>query len=477
MRILLIDDDVSVSETLGHILKRLNHDMTSVTTGEAGRRAFSQTSYDLIITDLQLPDTDGLSLVREILEKHPQAAVILITGYGTTDVAIQAMQLGAFDYFTKPFEADEIIDCVQRVGETLSNKNNPLITEAETSISASGLIGQSNSMQTLYKAIGRISNTQTDVLITGETGTGKELVAKAIQYYSQRASQPFVCVNCSALPESIIESELFGHEKGAFTGASNKYMGRFEQAHTGTLFLDEIGELNPNMQVKLLRFLQDKTIQPLGGSTSKPLDIRIIAATNRDLEKEVENGRFREDLYYRLKVAHLHLPALRDHPEDIPLLLDYFNKKYAQEFSSKEVFFSEDALLALKQASWPGNIRQLENLTKQLLVISNGRHRSKKDVEGVLCSADTHTDLRTTFSQMELPELADRFIQKALDTHQENLVKEVTEHIERALYKQIIARTQGHQSEASQRLGVSMKTLRDKLKKYGYHPKTNDTLS
>src|SRR6267154_4176124 len=332
-KILLIEDDPGIVMTLRRVLTGEGHDTLVETRGDSGLIRARAEEFDVVLTDMKLPGLNGLELVRELHGAKPRLPIILITAHGTTETAIEATKAGAYDYLLKPFEIPELIDLVEK-----ALKSSRLMTEP-VELGGAGdardaMVGQSPSMQSIYKEIGRIASKPVNVLIRGETGTGKELIARAIYQHSDRAKAPFIAINCAAIPETLLESELFGHERGAFTGAEVRRIGRFEQADHGTIFLDEIGDMTPGTQVKLMRVLQEKNLQRLGGKETIPVDVRVIAATHRDLESAIATNQFREDLFYRLSVVVITLPPLRDRKEDIPELTTYFLQKYCADFGS-----------------------------------------------------------------------------------------------------------------------------------------------
>lgn len=336
-RILVIDDDETVRDVLSSFLGERGFEVLTAERGEAGLELLLYERFDIVLADLVMPGMGGMDILRELSARKMKLPVIIITAYGTIQNAVEAMKLGAFDYVTKPFNLDEIMLVIERALELsrLEKENLLLKKQLRQRYNFSGLIGDSVKMQRVYELIGKVADTDSTILITGESGTGKELLAKTIHYNSSRAGGPFVPLNCAAIPRDLLESELFGHEKGAFTGAINTRIGRFELANNGTLFLDEIGELDPSLQVKLLRVIQEREFERVGGVKTIKVDVRIIAATNRNLEEAVAEGKFREDLYWRLNVIPIHLPPLRERREDIPLLVDYFVKKFHRKRKGK----------------------------------------------------------------------------------------------------------------------------------------------
>ena len=374
-RILVVDDEELARESLADLLGKEGHDVVMAGDGHDAERIARQQRTDLILLDLRLPGIDGLSLLRRLRELPNAPSIILMTAYGTSDTAIEAMKHGAYDYVTKPIHFDEFLVAIRRALEFRRlSAEVEAVREGRAEIAAvANMVGNSPVMQEVYKMIGRVALSETTVLIRGESGTGKELVAEAIHTHSKRSGGPLVKVNCAAIPESLLESELFGYEKGAFTDARQRHLGRFEQASGGTLFLDEIGELSPAIQAKLLRVLQDHKLERLGGGETITADVRILAATGRDIEGLVRAGRFREDLYYRLNVVSIALPPLRQRHQDIPELVEHLLRKHEARDGEPSPGLSREALELLLNYNWPGNVRQLENVLQRALVLARGR--------------------------------------------------------------------------------------------------------
>lgn len=383
-KILVIDDDPSLRRVLEYNLQEDGHDVYAAVSGEEGVRAFDDLNPILVITDLKMPGMDGFQVLRAIKDRRPETLVIIITAFGAIETAVEAMKLGAYDYITKPFNRDEVKLVVRKALQVnrLSAENRQLREELSEKADFRNIIGSSREMEKVFQVVRRVANTDATVLITGESGTGKELVAKAIHSLSSRKTAPFVPVNCAAIPRDLLESELFGHVKGAFTGAVKDKTGKFTQAEGGTLFLDEVGELPFDLQPKLLRALQEKVVEPVGGAGFHQLDVRVVAATNLDLEQALGDGSFREDLYYRLAVIPVHMPPLRERREDIPLLLKHF----AARHGCAGVAFERDALDALIGYHWPGNVRELENMVERLLIMRTGDSISWGDLPGKIRS-------------------------------------------------------------------------------------------
>ncbi len=369
--ILIVDDEANNREFLRDILTEEGYAVDTAVNGKDAVAKLSQDTFHVVLTDLQMPEIDGLGVIQHIVDHRLNTIGILYTGHGSVKSAVDAMKLGAFDYITKPFKADEIKIVVKKALDhlALQEENIYLKQQLKARYRFENIVGTSEKMQKIFSLIDRVASTDSTVLILGESGTGKELVARALHFNSQRSSNPFVPVNCGAIPEELLESELFGHEKGAFTGAFRTRIGRFELAGGGSIFLDEISEMSPNLQVKLLRVIQEREFERVGGVKSIRADVRIIAATNKNLEEEVEQGRFREDLYYRLNVIPIHIPPLRDRAEDIPLLVKHFLSKYANGKNARNVQFSKKAMGALMRYRWPGNVRELENLVERMVVL------------------------------------------------------------------------------------------------------------
>ncbi len=381
--ILVVDDEPNYLIILAEILRDEGFEVFTAENGEKALEIVRTTDLDLVLTDMQMPVMGGMELLRQVKSINNNLPVIMLTAYGEVEKAVAAMRDGAFNYLTKPFKNDELIANIKKAVEhySLLRENIRLRHEVKKRSSFAEMIGKNKQMQMLFSMIEKVAPTPASVLITGESGTGKELVARAIHNYSPRDKEPFISVNCAALPDSLLESELFGHEKGAFTGAIALRKGRFEMADRGTLFLDEIGEMALPLQAKLLRILQEKTFQRVGGTHEQKVDVRIVAATNKDLKEEVEAGRFREDLYYRLNVLHLHLPPLRERPDDIPLLVEHFVGKFARQLNKPDLKVSPAALRFLTTLSWEGNVRELENTIERASILCINSTINPEDVQ------------------------------------------------------------------------------------------------
>ena len=413
-----------------------------------------------------MPSQDGLNIVRKLHEEKPHLPVILMTAHHSTDVAIQATRRGAWDYLMKPFALKTMLDLMAKAVEARRLAARPVEIEREVT-DGDSIIGRSPGMQEVYKEIGRAAAKPVTVLIRGETGTGKELVARALMRFSDRLQKPFVTVNCAAIPETLLESELFGHEKGAFTGADARRIGRFEQADKGTIFLDEIGEVSMNTQAKLLRVLQEKTISRVGGRENIEVDVRVIAATHVDLEAAIAAHRFREDLFYRLNVVSLVLPALRERREDIPLLVHYFLRRHGEALHIRQPAIQPEALAYLEKQPWPGNVRQLENVLRKALLSARGFPIGLADLEKNL-AAPIRAGSSSSVSWQKF--VADT-VEAASRDEIEDAMKVLQAKMEEEALRHAIELAEGNQAKAARWLGISLPTMREKLRHYALHPK------
>lgn len=372
-KILVVDDEDIIRESLSYILKKEKYDVDEAANGKIASEMLKNKSYDLVITDLEMPEMKGVELLEEIKKTNVQTNTIIITAYGSVDTAIAALRSGASDYILKPVEFDELLIKVKKLFEVreLHLENRILRKELQREYDSSNIIGKSPAITQIFEMIKAVSDTDSTVLISGNSGTGKELVAKALHYNSKRSNRPFIALNCGAISENLIESELFGHKKGAFTGAISDKEGFIKAAEGGTLFLDEISEMPPQLQVKLLRAIQEKEYTPVGTTVSLPVNVRFIASTNRNLLEQVNQGKFREDLYYRLNVIEIHLPSLKERDSDIPLLADFFLDKYRKQMNKSILGISNDAMRALMNHEWKGEIRELENVMERAVIFCN----------------------------------------------------------------------------------------------------------
>ena len=464
-RILLIEDDASI---VGGLKKELQAEGYEVAVAERGDKGLAQAKaepFDVVITDLKMPGLSGLELVEQLHAAKPKLPIILVTAFGTTDSAIEATKLGAYDYLLKPFDMAELLDLVAK-----SVACNRLMSESvamgEARSNQSAIIGNSRAMQAVYKEIGRVAATAVTVLIRGGTGTGKELVARAIYQHSSRAAQPFIAVNCAAIPETLLESELFGHERGAFTGAHARRVGRFEQANHGTLFLDEIGDMSLSTQVKLLRVLQEKYIQRVGGNEKIPVDVRVLAATHRDLETALKETQFREDLFYRLSGVTITLPPLSHRPEDIPDLVKYFMQRSCGEVGVDAPSIQPEAIAFLQNQAWPGNVRELENVVRQALLLARNYPIGLEHAR----EAYARTRKSVLISDQSIAGYFSELLAKAQRGEVEGVHARMSEEMERELFTRAIHLAEGNQARAARWLGVTRTTMREKLIHFGLHP-------
>ncbi len=464
-RILVADDEPSIRWLLDRLLRQAGHSVTVVEDGAAALAHATAEPFDLAFLDVRMPGLDGLETLSQLRVVAPETAVIIMTAHGSVRAAVEAMQRGAYDYLTKPFDNDEVRLLVDRAlsAKALAREVVELRTGIQEVWEFGALVGKSPSMQEVYKTIGRIAGTDVSVLLRGESGTGKEVVARAIHHYSRRAGKPFVAVSCAAIPATLLESELFGHEKGAFTDAHQRRLGKFELAHGGTIYLDEVGDLSAELQPKLLRVLQEREFERVGGGDSVRVDVRVVAATNRDLETLIRDGRFREDLYYRLKVVTLILPPLRERPEDIPFLVDHFLVKYAGELGERAV--SAEALDRLAGYAWPGNVRELENVIQHAMVMAGGGVILAEHLP-IASGAGPRPVMQGTLEQLVAQKLADCV--RGLGTRESaNLYDLMLGLVERPLLQAVLRETGGNQLRAAALLGINRNTLRKKLQALG----------
>jgi len=464
--IFVIDDDPQLRQSFERLLKQEGHTVRTASTAETGIAMIRDGAPDLVIMDVRLPGMSGLEAFSVIHEMQPKLPVIIMTAFGTTETAIEATKMGAFDYVLKPFDIPEILLLIQQAveaGRFMRSRVEMDASPAGSTEPAEVIIGRSKPMQELYKAIGRVAPTDATVLIRGESGTGKELVARAIYQHSLRSERPFLVINCVAIPESLLESELFGYEKGAFTGAANRRVGRIEQAQGGTILLDEIGDMPFGIQAKILRLIQEKSIERLGGREPIPVDVRIIGATNRDLESALEEGRFREDLYYRLKVVTLWLPALRDRTGDIPLLADYFLETFARAMEIPNPGITEAARDFLCGHSWPGNVRELANTIQKALIFSRGCPVRPEELSQAIGIDPAFRGPDQEISA----ELVRRWVRHMLmrEDH-ESLFETFLDRFAGMVIREALNLTGGNRTRTAKLLGLSRPTLLSKIEKY-----------
>jgi len=474
-KVLIIEDDQTVVDSLQNVLSSQGHNVIIATDPDEGLSRAQAKHFDLVITDLNWPDEQGknspkgFELIEKLHEAKPHLPIILMTSDDETDTTIiRATKLGAYDYIPKPIlDWPHLLELVARAAESRAAESQHTPPEViEKGKAKDAIIGKCRAMQEVFKQIGLYARKPVTVLIRGETGTGKELVARALYRNSERVEQPFVVVNCAAIPEALLESELFGHEQGAFTGAIAKRIGRFEQAHKGTIFLDEIGDMSPSTQVKLLRVLQEKTIQRVGGRETVNVDVRVIAATHRDLEQEIQEKKFREDLYYRLNVALIFLPPLRERAEDIPELIKYFMRRHGPDLGSPNPTIDPEAMQHLCRQSWPGNVRELENILRKALLLARGYPIRLDDVNRAL----SQTVVSLPGNEQSLAAYVDELLHSAQRGELQNVQSMLNEAVERELYGKAIRLAEGDQTKAAKWLGVSRPTIREKLTQHGLHP-------
>jgi len=448
--ILVVDDEQQILKAVQRFLSEKGYDVVTCDHFDAALVELSKQLFDVALIDLKIGEHSGIDLIAKIKKEHPETLCMMFTGYGTIDSAIQAVKAGAYHYITKPFRLEDLESLLNQALETrrVKQENQILKREVSSKFGMKSLVGVSDAMKSVYSLIEKVADTDSTVLLLGESGTGKELVAKAIHYGSRRANRPMVAVNCGAIPEELLESELFGHVKGAFTGAVATRPGRFEMAEGGTIFLDEIGDMSPRLQVKILRVLQERKFEPVGSNKTMEVDVRIVAATNKNLERAVKENLFREDLYYRLHVIPVRLPPLRERMEDVPLLIDYFIKRYAHENGRHVPQISTEAMFALAHYSWPGNVRELENMVERLVILKH---------EGEIGMADLPERIRAGHEEevpayVQIPESGLSF-------------KDVVDDFENQLILKALEKTGWNKNKAAQLLQLNRTTLVEKIKK------------
>jgi two-component system response regulator AtoC len=449
-RILVIDDEKNMRHMLAVLLEKEGYEVATAGDGKEGLDLAGETYFDVILCDVKMPVMDGMTFLEKFQEMKLESTVIVMSAYGTLDTAIEAMKRGAYDYVSKPFKTDEILLTLRKAEERerLRRENRRLQQSIQERYSFANMIGRSPAMQEIFGTISKVAEYKTTVLITGESGTGKELIARAIHYHSPRAENPLVTVNCGAIPESLLESELFGHRKGAFTDAIRDKRGLFEEAHGGSIFLDEIGELPRSLQVKLLRVLQEEEIKRLGDTRPVKIDVRVLAATTKDLASEVKGGRFRDDLFYRINVLQMTVPPLRERAGDIGLLIEHFLDKTAKRLGLQVSQMNPAVLRALQRYSWPGNVRELENVIERAMVMAGGRTIGVEDLPPAFQETQTQTS----------PLLADDGTLS---------IKEASRRLERELIRRALEQTGGNRTQAARLLEISHPALLYKIKDYG----------
>jgi len=452
-KILVVDDEQSLRDVLSIMLKRAGYAVTSAVDGEEAIELLNKEIFDLVITDLRMPKIDGMEVLKAVKSASPETVVLIITAFASADSAVEAMKQGAYDYLTKPFQVDEVQLIIRNALEKrrLTTENMLLKREMASQSSFAQLVGQSEAMQKVFDVVRKVADSKSNVLICGESGTGKELVARAIHYNSARSVMPFVAVNCSAVPETLLESELFGHMKGSFTGAIANKAGLFEVADGGTIFLDEIGDTTPTIQVKLLRVIQEREFRRVGGNHDVKVDVRVVAATNKDLEKAVADGSFREDLYYRLDVIPIRLPPLRMRTGDIPLLVTHFLERFAKESGKPKPVISQEAMHVLLSHEWRGNVRELENLIERVVAFATAE---------LVTDAEVHGWLHRPATQSQHPTMPMDLTDEGLDL--EGLIN----GIEKDLLLKALERSKWVKKKAARMLRLNTRSFRYRLEKY-----------
>ena len=449
-RILIVDDEENFRHMLSVILKKEHYEVETASNGEEGLKKVGLSAFDQILCDIRMPQMDGMEFLKEVQKMGAEAVIIMMSAYGTIDTAIEAMKLGAYDYISKPFKPDEILLTLKKAEERerLRKENELLRRQVQKEYGFKNIVSKNEKMLSIFEVIKKVAPYKSTILITGESGTGKELIARALHYNSDRSQLPFIPVNCGAIPENLLESELFGHVKGAFTDAVRTKKGLFEEADGGTLFLDEIGELPPQLQVKLLRVLQDGEIRRVGESKSIQIDVRIVAATVKDLIKEVSEGRFREDLFYRLNVLPIHIPPLRERKEDIPLLVHHFINKYSQSMNKRVTGITPKGMDALLNYKWYGNVRELENTIERAIVLTD---------KEVIELENLPLEIQNFKDQIPFTSLAE----------EEHSIKKASRFLETNLIKKALKKTKGNHTHAARLLEISHRALLYKIKEYG----------
>lgn len=453
--ILIVDDEESITTFIQILLQKSGYKTFTAANGKEALEIYDKNQIDLVLTDLQMPTMDGMELLGQIKNRNPEAVVIMLTAHGTTESAVGAMKIGAYDYILKPAKNDEILLTIEKALETkvLRKENRSLRQSIQATYQFQNIIGNSQAMATVFDIVKRVAPTKSNILIMGESGTGKELVAKALHYSGPLKDKPFITVNCGAIPLTLMESEMFGHKKGSFTGASHDKEGLFHAAHTGTIFLDEVGDLPLEIQVKLLRVLQDRLIRPVGTLDDIPVDVRVVAATNRDLETMVKEGSFREDLYYRLNVIQIRTPSLRQRREDIPILAGYFLRKFTTQMKKNIASVSKDAMMKLTTYDYPGNVRELENSVERAVAV------------------ETSNTLQPTSLPSQFHENQNPFDKKRMDdvTIPDTGINldEIVGNLEKVYIAKALEKGKGVKKRAATLLGITFRSMRYRLQKYG----------
>lgn len=468
--ILIADDDNSLRQVLSAALNKAGYNTVKARNGKETIECVHKSEIDVILLDIFLGDADGLELIESIQEINPTVAIIIITGHGTTQTAIEAAKRRAYGYLTKPVDREELLDLVERAASAVNiTKEETHDTQETETIDAQGrMVGKSPAMQTVYQIIGRAAISDETILIMGESGTGKELVAELIHKNSPRTENPFIVVDCSAIPPSLIESTLFGHVKGAFTDAHTDRKGKFEQADSGTIFLDEVGELPIDVQMKLLRVLQEREIEPVGSNDTRSVNVRIIAATNQKLDTAITEKTFRDDLYYRLNVVPISLPPLRERREDIPDLIDLFTSRFAQEYQIPKIGISSETINKLTDHVWPGNVRELENAIKRAIVMCSGQMLLPEHFSLIFDKPVMESDVNNQYLDSQMQSLLQDQVAQLLesDVSDGQLYAKIRAIFEKPLFEIVLEHTNGNRSKASEILGINRNTLHTKLNEY-----------
>ena len=464
-KILIVDDEANVLVAFEKLLSVAGHIVQVSRSGERAIELIANEQPDAVVLDVRMPGMNGLDALSAIKREHPRLPIIVMTGQGTMETAIEATKRGAFDYQLKPFDPAAMLELIDRAvqGARVMERQVALDPQA-ASPGVDAIVGRSPAMQDVFKMIGRVAPTDATVLIRGESGTGKELVARAVYQHSRRANEPLYVVNCVAIPETLLEAELFGHERGAFTGAHARRIGKLEQANRGTVFLDEIGDIPPGIQAKLLRVLQERTLQRIGGNETIDVDVRIVAATNRQLERAMADGQFREDLYHRLNVVTIRLPPLRERRGDIPQLVNFFLDRFARELEVPRPALAPDAMEALENYGWPGNVRELENCIERLVIVTGGHTLQSEDVMRALAGSGENQASHGESLDEGIEKLVERFF---ANLHGPQSYEQFLRAVDKCVIGEALRRAHGNLAKAARLLGLPRATLHDKAQKHG----------
>ena len=477
--VLVVDDEANLRKVLSALLRREGYRVLSAPDGEEAWDILGHETVDVLLSDLRMPGLDGMQLLKRVIERYRGVPVVMLTAHGTVDTAVDAMKLGAFDYLTKPFDKEELRASIKKAAAHARMRDSEPGVRHVGGGSRYGIVGRSPALDDVFRTIEKVAASPTTVLITGESGTGKELIADALHQESPRANKPLIKINCAAIPRDLIESELFGYEKGAFTGAVTSKPGRFELAHEGTLFLDEINSIPMEMQVKLLRALQSGTFERVGGVSTTQVDVRLVAASNRDLNAEVAGGRFREDLFYRLNVVHIALPPLRERRDDLPLLVERFIEKFNTRLAKDVSGLSDEAFARLMAYAWPGNIRELENVIERAVLFAEGTEVTEDELPNVLRDLDlgvpaTREPSRVTRNSAALPPARPSGVPTEPVGPLKEIVRRHTYSLERDLIGRALRETGGNVTKAARKLQISRKSLQNKMKELGLRTDEGD---